>query len=100
MKIILFFLEILIFDNIKYFRIIKHIYNLKEAYINKLKFEQYKDNNTIKFGTILLENGKHNEAIDFVKSERREYRKQENIKYIFILSRFLVLLFIVYLISK
>lgn len=78
--------------------------NIIEAYKYKLKAEKYKDDKTIKFGTILVENDKVEEAIDFIKSERKEERKQENIKYIFISLVFIVvvigLLFVICLIIE
>ena len=69
-------------------------YNIKEAYKYKLKVEKHKDDNTIRFGITLVENGKHNEAVDFIKSKRKEERKQEIIRNIFILLSSFVLLFI------
>lgn len=60
------FFKILI-EEINNMNIKKTLYNIKEICKYKLKSEQHKDDNTIKFGIILAENGKHNEAIDFVK---------------------------------
>ena len=71
-----------------------------EKYKEELKTERNKDNNATDFAKKLVEKGNVKEAISFLKHERKEERKQEIIKNIFILLSSFVLLFIVYLISK